>query len=358
MEYHIGLIKEPEFEKRLAFLPDEVKKLNDKLEVPVSVEKDYATHFGIDDEDYREAGAEVKERPEVFKSASHIISINDALKETDKPESDTAFIGIFNSKFFPERLDKYKKHQHAVYSLDLLPRTTLAQSMDVRSSMDALSGYKAVLKAAAIYPKVFPMTTTAAKTLQPIRVLVLGAGVAGLQAIATAKRLGGVVHAFDVRKAAGEEVRSLGAKFIEVEGNTDDKDSGGYAVEQSKDYKQKQHERIISQLSKTDLVICTANIPGKKAPVLVDEEGFNALPDGAIVIDLAAEQGGNCAMTKNAEVVRQDSKTVVGDSYLSRELSEDASKLLSANFFSFVKHLVKNGPENELVTACQATKND
>jgi len=227
--------------------------------------------------------------------------------------------------------------------------------MDVRSSMDSLSGYKAVLKSTEVYESVFPMLSTAAGTLKAVQVLVLGAGVAGLQAIATAKRLGAVVHTFDVRKAAGEEVRSLGAKFIEVEGNTEAEDAGGYAVEQSKDYETQQKELINSQLKKTDIVICTANIPGKTAPVLIDESGLDCLKQGSVVIDLAAEQGGNCKLTKNEETIHHQGKFIYGNSYLSREMPKAASTLLSSNFFNFLKFKLKNGTEHELMQTCEVT---
>jgi len=236
-------------------------------------------------------------------------------------------------------MKKYSENNVKAYSLDLLPRTTLAQNMDVRSSMDALSGYKAVINAASVYENVFPMSTTAAGTLKPVRVLVLGAGVAGLQAIATGKRLGAVVHAFDVRKAAGEEVRSLGAKFVEVEGNTETADAGGYAVTQTETYANQQKNCIEEQLKKTDIVICTANIPGKKAPVLIEKSSLEFLTKGSVIIDLAAEQGGNCSLTKNDERVVYQGIHIYGNSYLSRELPKAASSLLSANFFNFLKFI-------------------
>ncbi|MGO1584758.1 MAG: NAD(P) transhydrogenase subunit alpha [Mesonia sp.] len=353
MKHHLGLIKEPSYETRVAFLPEEVKKLIDKYEVTISAEKEYGIQLGIPDADYTAVGASMSSKSDILQNANLILSINDAIEEQESIPPETSFIGIYNPLFFPERLQKYKNQHALVYSLDRLPRTTLAQAMDVRSSLDALSGYKAVLKATDYYSKVFPMITTATKTLKPARVLVLGAGVAGLQAIATAKRLGAIVHAFDVRKAAGEEVRSLGAKFIEIEGNKEETNAGGYAVEQADDYKKRQQDRINEQLLATDLVICTANIPGKKAPILVDEDGVKNMPSGAVIIDLAAEQGGNCSLTKNNEIVNYNSVKILGDSHLSRELPDAASQLLSGNFFNFIKHMIEKGADNDLITASQ-----
>ena len=353
MKHHFGLLKESSQETRLAFLPQEVKKLIEKYEVVIQVEKDYGLRANITDAEYISAGATIETKAHILQKANFILSINDVIEEKDNVTPHTTFIGIYNTLYFSERLEKFKKLQAKVYSLDQLPRTTLAQAMDVRSSLDALSGYKAVLKATELYAKVFPMITTATSTLQPAKVLVLGAGVAGLQAIATAKRLGAIVHAFDVRKAAGEEVRSLGANFIEIEGNTEAKNSGGYAVEQAEDYKQRQQDRINEQLQSTNIVICTANIPGKKAPVLIDENAVQNMPSGSVVIDLAAEQGGNCSLTKNNETITYNSTTILGNSHLSRELSKAASQLLSANYFNFIKHLIEKGEENELIKATQ-----
>lgn len=356
MKQIIGVLKEPSFEKRVALLPPQVKKLVQKLETQVLLEENYAVDYGIPDQAYRDEGAEFKSRENILKEAKTIISINDVFKSADEIPEGIDFIGIYNPLFFPERIEKYTAKKSRVYSLDCLPRTTLAQNMDVRSSMDSLSGYKAVLTSTEMYGNVFPMLSTAAGTLKAAQVLVLGAGVAGLQAIATAKRLGAVVNAFDVRKAAGEEVRSLGAKFIEVEGNTEAKDAGGYAVEQTKDYAAQQNELINKQLKKTDIAICTANIPGKKAPILIDENGLDGMPNGSVVIDLAAEQGGNCSLTQNKKTTTHQGTTIYGNSYLSRELPKAASTLLSSNFFNFLKFKLENGPEHDLMQTCEVTK--
>ncbi|PZD76697.1 NAD(P) transhydrogenase subunit alpha [Mesonia sp. K7] len=357
MGYSIGLIKEPIYETRIALLPDEIKKLKAQYQVEVLLEKDYGTSVGISDEAFMGSGAVLQPVEVILEKADFILSINDVLSEELPIPPKAKFIGVFNALFFPERLQKYEKSEASVYSLDQLPRTTIAQTMDVRSSMDALSGYQSILKAAQLYGDIFPMMTTASKTLQPVNVLVLGAGVAGLQAIATAKRLGAEVYAFDVRKAAGEEVRSLGAHFIEVEGSTESHNAGGYAVEQSSDYKKRQEEEIKAKLASTNIVICTANIPGKKAPLLLNEESLKCMPPNSVVIDLAAEQGGNCSLTKNNELTSFDSITIYGNSYLSRELPMAASKLLAANFYNFLKYMIEKGESHELISACQVTFN-
>ncbi|WP_121666178.1 Rossmann-fold NAD(P)-binding domain-containing protein [Mesonia aquimarina] len=356
MKHRIGLLKEPAFEKRIALLPDDVHKLINELEISVLVEKDYATSHGITDQDYQSKGAKIKTRKIIGEEATIIIAINPIECFVEQVKSKIEFIGIYKPLFFQFRMKKYSENNVKAYSLDLLPRTTLAQNMDVRSSMDALSGYKAVIHAAELYKNVFPMSTTAAGTLQPVRILVLGAGVAGLQAIATAKRLGAVVHAFDVRKAAGEEVRSLGAKFIEVNGNTETSAAGGYAVTQTETYAKQQKKCIEKQLTQTDIVICTANIPGKKAPVLLEKSSLKFLAKGSIIIDLAAEQGGNCSLTENETSIYYEGIQIYGNSYLSRELPKAASSLLSANFYNYLKFRLTHGLAHELVQTCEVSQ--
>lgn len=270
-------------------------------------------------------------------------------------------IGILNPLFMHHKLSDFNCKGLDLYSLDLLPRTTKAQSMDVLSSMQSLSGYKAVIKAAELHNAVLPMFTTAAGTIPPARVLVLGAGVAGLQAIATAKRLGAVVEAFDVRKAAGEEVRSLGAKFIEVEGAVENKDAGGYAVEQSEEFLRRQRELIDKHVSQASIVICTANIPGKKAPLLVEEESVYKMKFGSVIIDLASEQGGNCALTNNDKIIDINGVKIVGSSYLAREVPATSSQMLSGNYYQFLKHF-KNIVNSEIqddpiVNSCLVIQN-
>ncbi|MNY19745.1 NAD(P) transhydrogenase subunit alpha part 1 [compost metagenome] len=213
--------------------------------------------------------------------------------------------------------------------------------MDVLSSVASLSGYKAVVKAADIYGSVFPMFTTAAGTIRPVKVLIIGAGVAGLQAIATARRLGAIVHVFDVRSSAKEEVKSLGANFIEVEGAAENLNAGGYAIEQSEEFLERQKALIDQYVSESGIVISTANIPGKRAPLLIEKSSVEKMKKGSVIIDLASEQGGNCALTVDKATIVHQGVTIVGDSYLSRELAETTSQLLATNYFNFLKHYVQ-----------------
>ena len=228
------------------------------------------------------------------------------------------------------------------FSLDNVPRTTRAQSMDILSSMATATGYKAVLLAATHSPRFFPMLMTAAGSIIPSKTMVLGAGVAGLQAIATAKRLGAVVEAFDVRTAAEEEVRSLGAKFIKVEGAKDEASAGGYAVEQSEDYKAKQRELVHDHATKANIIITTAQIPGRTAPILITKETVAAMLPGSVIVDLAASSGGNCELTENDKIVVKDGVTIIGDSNLSSTLSMDASKMFGKNVINFLKLMIND----------------
>lgn len=335
----IGILKTPN-DPRVCLLPKEVKRLAGELNLNILFEPGLGSSLQIEDEEYIQAGAASQSREFIFKNSDTIVSISHTFSE-DEIKEGCCFIGIFNPLFHDTKLAIYKKHRATVYSLDLLPRTTLAQSMDVLSSMASLAGYRAVIKASEIYDGVFPMFTTAAGTLTPVKVLVLGAGVAGLQAIATARRLGAIVEAFDVRKSAGEEVRSLGATFIEVEGYTESATAGGYAVEQSEEYQKKQKELIHNHILSANIVLSTANIPGRKAPLLIETRSVEAMQPGSVIIDLAAEQGGNCELSKNKEVVLHHGVTILGNSSLSAEIPAAASKLLSNNFFSFLKYKQK-----------------
>ena len=233
------------------------------------------------------------------------------------------------------------------FSLDMLPRTTRAQSMDVLSSQANIAGYKAVLYAANIFPKYFPMFMTAAGSIPPAKVLILGAGVAGLQAIATARRLGAVVEVFDTRPAVKEEVMSLGAKFIEVEGAADASKAGGYAVEQSAEFLQKQKAKIAESIAKADVVITTAQIPGKAAPILVTTAMIGGMKKGSVIIDIAAATGGNTELTKNNETINYNGVAIVGNSALASTMPSDASKLYGKNVLNFLQLIIdKDGKLN------------
>jgi NAD(P) transhydrogenase subunit alpha len=223
-----------------------------------------------------------------------------------------------------------------VFSMDMLPRTTRAQSMDVLSSQANIAGYKAVLTAANLFPRYFPMFMTAAGSVAPAKVLILGAGVAGLQAIATARRLGAVVEVFDTRPAVKEEVMSLGAKFVEVEGAADASKAGGYAVEQTEEYRQRQQARIAEAVKKADIIITTAQIPGRKAPILITEEMIGTMRNGSVIMDLASATGGNTPFTKNNETVFVNGVFIMGNSNLQASMPMDASRLYGKNIANFL----------------------
>ena len=228
-------------------------------------------------------------------------------------------------------------------SLDMIPRISRAQSMDVLSSMASIAGYKAVLQAADELPRYFPMMITAAGSIRPAKVLIIGAGVAGLQAIATARRLGGVVEAFDTRSAVKEEVESLGGKFVEVEGATDRADSGGYAVEQSEEYKKRQQEKLAERAAGADVIITTAQLRGKPAPKIISEEVISKMPPGAVIVDLAASTGGNTVFTQNDKTIEHLGITIIGNSYLADTMPQTASELYANNVFNFMELIVKDG---------------
>lgn len=349
----LGILK-TQNDSRVCLLPKEVNRLVQELQLNVIFEPGLGSSLDIADIAYLEAGATCQDRETIFKNSDTIVSINHTISEVKMKEG-CCFIGVFNPLFHDSKLIPYKEKKATVYSLDLLPRTTLAQSMDVLSSMASLAGYRAVIRAAETFNGVFPMFTTAAGTLTPAKVLVLGAGVAGLQAIATARRLGALVEAFDVRKSAGEEVQSLGATFVEVEGYTEASSAGGYAVEQSEEYQNKQKELIHNHILSANIVISTANIPGKKAPLLIETRSVEAMKPGSVIIDLAAEQGGNCELSVNQKTVKHNGVTIIGNSSLSAEIPAAASSLLSNNYFSFLKYKQKaeNQDNDPLLTASQ-----
>ena len=248
--------------------------------------------------------------------------------------------------------------------MDMIPRTTRAQSMDVLSSQANIAGYRAVLLASTLYPRYFPMFMTAAGSIPPAKVLILGAGVAGLQAIATAKRLGAVIEVFDTRPAVKEEVMSLGAKFVEVEGAADATKAGGYAVEQTEEYKQKQQQRIAESVAKADVIITTAQIPGKKAPILITEAMLDTMKNGSVIIDLASATGGNTPFTKNNETIVHNGVTIVGNSNLPSGMPFDASKMYGKNVLNFLQLIItKEGTinlnfEDDIVKGCCITHNN
>ena len=290
-----------------------------------------------------EGSIEIKSREEILKNADIIYANNfPSLTELSSCKPDSIVISSFKPFENPAIVDETKKLSCHVASMDMIPRTTLAQSMDILSSMSSIAGYKAVLKASDLLPKYFPMLMTAAGTIKPSTVLILGAGVAGLQAIATAKRLGARVEVFDVRKAVKEEVQSLGASFVEVEGSADSSSAGGYAVQQTEEYLQKQKAKIAEHVKKADVVISTAQLRGKKAPILVTKEMVDSMNFGSVIIDLASSSGGNCEVSKDNETINYNGITIMGNSALENTMIKDASFLLSNNIYNYVKTFVKD----------------
>jgi H+-translocating NAD(P) transhydrogenase subunit alpha len=343
----LGLLKEYGNETRVALLPEIVQILVE-LKANVLVEKSAGEKAFAPDDAYRNAGAGVVTREEIFEKAEVLLQIQPPAGEDVKKLKDTqVWISAFNPLWETELVKTFQKKGTTTFSLDSIPRTTRAQAMDILSSMATVSGYKATLEAALRLPTFFPMFMTAAGTIRPANVLILGAGVAGLQSVATARRLGAQVYVFDVRSAVKEEVKSLGGKFVEVEGATEDKGAGGYAVEQTEEYKSKQQEAIDAQAVKSDVIICTAQIPGKKAPLLVSKETVEKMKPGSVIIDLAASSGGNCELTKNDETILHEGKTIIGQSNYPAQTPIDASRMFGKNVLNFLKLIIgKEGALN------------
>lgn len=331
----IGVLKEASPETRVSLLPEAAGTLT-KKGITVVVEQGAGEKAFSADEDYTKAGAQVVSRQQVLQSSDIILCIHPI---PDIP-SNKILIGVYQPLFNVPVMQNWAKQGVTSFSLDMLPRTTRAQSMDVLSSQANIAGYKAVLLASNVYGRYFPMFMTAAGSIAPAKILILGAGVAGLQAIATARRLGAVVEVFDTRPSVKEEVMSLGAKFVEVEGAADASKAGGYAVEQTEEYKQKQQQRIAESIAKADIVITTAQIPGKKAPILITEEMMKAMRNGSVVIDLAAATGGNTPFTKNNETVQHNGVSIIGNSNLQATMPSDASKLYGKNILNFLALLI------------------
>jgi NAD(P) transhydrogenase subunit alpha len=336
----LGLLKENGAETRVALLPETVKAFTD-LKVEVLVEKGAGAQSFASDADYEATGAKVVSRADIFSKAEVLLQIQPPAKgDIDKIKDSQVWISAFNPLWEAKLVDTFLKKKLTTFSLDMIPRTTRAQAMDILSSMATVSGYQAVLEAAAKLPTFFPMFMTAAGTIRPANVLILGAGVAGLQAIATSRKLGAQVQVFDVRSAVKEEVMSLGGKFVEVEGATEDKAAGGYAVEQTEEYKQKQQQAINDHAAKANVVICTAQIPGKKAPLLIPKEAVERMKPGSVIIDLAASSGGNCELTKNDETVVHNDVTIIGQSNYPAFKPVDASRMFGKNVLNFMKLMI------------------
>lgn len=336
----LGILKEQEAETRVSIVPSVVQRLIKELSFEVYFESGVGEKAGFSDADYIQAGAALMNRNEILELLD-IITVINAFDTPFQPNSKKMLVSILNPLFRTQEVMKFRNPNLTVFSLDMVPRSTKAQAMDVLSSVASLSGYKAVVKAADLYGSVFPMFTTAAGTIRPAKVLILGAGVAGLQAIATARRLGAIVDVFDVRSSSKEEVQSLGANFIEVAGANENQQAGGYAIEQTEAYLEKQRELIDRYVSNAAIVITTANIPGKRAPLLIEKSSVEKMKPGTVIIDLASEQGGNCALTVDQQLIEHRGVRIIGNSYLSRELPETASQLLATNYFNFLKHYMQ-----------------
>lgn len=340
----IGILKEPA-DQRVAIVPETVAKFI-PMEHELMVEKGAGVTAFYADADYEAAGAKVVSRETLLKEARMLIGIAPPSEaELEALPADTIVLATFDPRGQAARATRLQAMKRPLFTLDRIPRTSLAQSMDILSSMASLAGYKAVLMAANYLPGYFPMMMTAAGTVPPARVLILGAGVAGLQAIGTARRLGAIVEAFDVRAAVREEVESLGAKFVEVEGAVEDKGAGGYAVEQTEEYKRRQKELIHERASKSNVIITTANIPGRQAPELIEVRTVEAMQPGSVIVDLAAATGGNCSLTQNGQTIAHHGVTIIGHSDLPSRMPRDASRLFSNNVLNYFKHVFKNGPD-------------
>ena len=310
----------------------------------VNLPKNYGVSLGFNDDQYISQGVKILDNEkDLLENADIIVQLGlpsdeklSLLKENQN------LIGVLNPFLNKEKLDNLQKKKVNNFSLELLPRITRAQSMDILSSQANLAGYKAVIESFASFEKAIPMMMTAAGTVPAAKVLIVGAGVAGLQAIATAKRMGAIVFATDVRAASKEQVESLGGKFLTVEGSENLETEGGYAKEASETFEQKQKEAVNKSLFKADLVITTANIPGKKAPVLITEEQVLQMKNGALIIDLAATQGGNCEVSVLNQTIVKNGVKVIGTSIAPESVSTNASELYAKNIYNFILHLTED----------------
>jgi len=336
----VSVSENQKIEKRIAITPETAKKYI-SLGFEVSLSEKYGEHLGFKDNEYKELGVNIyKNEKEIIASADVIVQLG--LPADDKialiKESQT-LIGVLNPYNNKEKIDGLVKKNINTFSLELLPRITRAQSMDILSSQANLAGYKAVIESFANFEKAIPMMMTAAGTIPAAKVLVVGAGVAGLQAIATAKRMGAIVFATDVRMASKEQVESLGGKFLTIEGAENLETEGGYAKEGSEDFKNKQEELLSETLKKIDIVICTALIPGKKAPVIIKDSMINNMQAGSIIYDLAAIQGGNTAFTEVDKIIEKNGVKIMGESNILNKLPISSSNLYAKNLFNFVSNL-------------------
>ena len=336
----VSILENQLIEKRIAITPDIAKKYIG-LGFEVSLSENYGEHLGFGDKEYKELGVEISNNDnQIIKSADLIVQLgllsNDKISHTKENQ---ILIGVFDPYNNKEKIDNILKKNINILSLELLPRITRAQSMDILSSQANLAGYKAVIESFANFEKAIPMMMTAAGTIPAAKVLVVGAGVAGLQAIATAKRMGAIVFATDVRMASKEQVESLGGKFLTIDGAENLETEGGYAKEASEDFKKKQEELLSETLKKIDIVICTALIPGKKAPLILKEDMITGMQAGSVIYDLAAVQGGNTAFSEVDKIVNKHGVRIMGETNILNKLPISASSLYAKNVFNFVTNL-------------------
>ena len=349
-------------EKRVAATPKTVKELITSG-ITVRVQSAAGEDSFFSDQDYQNAGAEVvTEITDLLNGVDIVLKVAPAtLEEMAAMPDGITYISLFQTTKRAEQVRKLSAKNITGFSMHLIPRTTLAQSMDAISSQANIAGYKSVLIGAAHLPVYMPLLMTAAGTIPPAKVLILGAGVTGLQAIATAKRLGAQVESFDVRPEVKEEVESLGAKFVAVESDGNDGvGEGGYAKETSEDYKIRQREMIKKHIAKSNLVITTALIPGRPAPLLIPTEMVNGMKPGSVIMDLAAENGGNCELTKGGEIINYNGVMIDGTINLPSSMQVHASQLYAKNIFSFVNYLIKEGQliideEDEIISGAMFT---
>jgi NAD(P) transhydrogenase subunit alpha len=349
-------------ERRVALVPAVIPNLA-KAGIEVVVESAAGFEAGYPDSDYVAKGAKIlPSREEVFRAANVVTQVlcygsNDKTGKADLPllQRDQVLIGFLRPLGSVETITEIAGRGVTAFSVELMPRTTRAQSMDALSSMATISGYKAVLIAADTLPKIFPMMTTAAGTITPARVLILGCGVAGLQAIATARRLGAVVSAYDLRPAVKEQVQSLGARFVELPIEAKDaQDARGYATAQGEEFYRRQRELLGKVIAENDVVITAAVIPGKKSPILVTKEMVAGMPPGSLLVDLAAERGGNCELTQGGEKINVNGVTIIGWYNLASTVPYHASQMYARNLTAFLLLMVKDGkltidPKDEII---------
>ena len=334
-----SILENIKLEQRVALTPDIIKKYK-SLGLEVHLSKNYAIHLGISDKEYESEGAVISNSDEILSTSRAILQMNILSDENlNKLKKDQILVGVLNPYANEKKLREVSSKNINCFSLELLPRITRAQSMDILSSQANLAGYKAVIDSFSYFQKAIPMMMTAAGTISAAKVLVVGAGVAGLQAIATAKRMGAIVFATDVRLASKEQVESLGGKFLTVEGAENLETEGGYAKETSDDFKKKQEELLKETLKKIDIIICTALIPGKKAPVIIKKDMIDVMPKGSVIYDLAAAQGGNSELTQADKIIDVKGIKIMGDSNILNKLPVSASNLYSKNMFNFVNNL-------------------